>query len=328
MINIINAKFISSSQNLSQCPDFGLSEVAFLGRSNVGKSSLINALCNQHGLAKSSSTPGKTQLINFFSAEFIDDEKKERSQAVFVDLPGFGYAKVSKSVQQQWRKNLSEFLRGRIHIRAFLHLIDSRHDSLENDENLSEFMAEFIRPDQKILRIYTKADKLNQSGKAKIKAKDKNAILVSAAKKTGINELKEQIFAQLLGYDARVILAPNVPEWLFGDPGRIGQMLVKIIKTILNEKSKAKILINLDSKKLAYALNLNITLNISKLENDEIEAFKNIFEEVNINFKNEKFDAVFLYLLFEQMFVSLDIKRNANSVTIMASIPQLKVSNN
>lgn len=142
------------------------------------------------------------------------------------------------------------------------------------------------------------------------------------------SELKEQIFAQLLGYDARVILAPSVPEWLFGDPGRIGQMLVKIIKTILNEKSKAKILINLDSKKLAYALNLNITLNISKLENDEIEAFKNIFEEVNINFKNEKFDAVFLYLLFEQMFVSLDIKRNANSVTIMASIPQLKVSNN
>ena len=134
------------------------------------------------------------------------------------------------------------------------------------------------------------------------------------------SELKEQIFAQLLGYDARVILAPSVPEWLFGDPGRIGQMLVKIIKTILNEKSKAKI--------LAYALNLNITLNISKLENDEIEAFKNIFEEVNINFKNEKFDAVFLYLLFEQMFVSLDIKRNANSVTIMASIPQLKVSNN
>lgn len=197
MINIINAKFITSSQNLSQCPDFGLSEVAFLGRSNVGKSSLINALCNQHGLAKSSSTPGKTQLINFFSAEFIDDEKEERSQAVFVDLPGFGYAKVSKTIQQQWRKNLSEFLRCRIHIRAFLHLIDSRHDSLENDENLSEFMAEFIRPDQKILRIYTKADKLNQSGKAKIKAKDKNAILVSAAKKTGINELKEQIFNAL-----------------------------------------------------------------------------------------------------------------------------------
>ena len=86
------------------------------------------------------------------------------------------------------------------------------------------------------------------------------------------SELKEQIIASIKGYDARVILAPSVPEWLFGDPGRIGQMLVKIIKTILNEKSKAKILINLDSKKLAYALNLNITLNISKLENDEIEA--------------------------------------------------------
>ena len=196
-MNYNKAEFEKAFGISSQLPQSTSPEIAFSGRSNVGKSSLINALCNQHGLAKSSSTPGKTQLINFFSAEFIDDEKKERSQAVFVDLPGFGYAKVSKSVQQQWRKNLSEFLRGRIHIRAFLHLIDSRHDSLENDENLSEFMAEFIRPDQKILRIYTKADKLNQSGKAKIKAKDKNAILVSAAKKTGINELKEQIFNAL-----------------------------------------------------------------------------------------------------------------------------------
>lgn len=142
------------------------------------------------------------------------------------------------------------------------------------------------------------------------------------------SELKEQIFNSLKGYDARVILGPSVPEELFGDPGRIGQMLVKIIKSILNEKSKAKILINLDSKKFAYALNLNITLNISKLENDEIEAFKSIFEEVNINFKNEKFDAVFLHLLFEQMFVDLDIKRNANNITITTSIPQLKLSDN
>ena len=206
MIDIINAKFISSHPNFADCADFGLSEVAFLGRSNVGKSSLINALCNQNGLAKSSSTPGKTQLINFFEVEFLQSQKnsqnevlKSKARAIFVDLPGFGYAKVSKEMHKSWEKNLSEFLQKRDYIRAFLHLIDSRHGELQKDNDLSEFLSAFVRPDQKILRIYTKADKLNQSQKAKIKALDKNAILVSAAKKTNISELREQIYCALFG---------------------------------------------------------------------------------------------------------------------------------
>lgn len=110
--------------------------------------------------------------------------------------------------------------------------------------------------------------------------------------------------------------------------GRIGQMLVKMTKTILNEKSKAKVLIKLDCKKLAYASNLNITLNLLKLSDDEVVAFRSFFEEVNINFQNEKFDAVFLHLLFEQMFVGLDIKRDDKNVAISMNIPQLKVSDN
>lgn len=142
------------------------------------------------------------------------------------------------------------------------------------------------------------------------------------------SELKEQIFGSLAGYDARVILDESVPELLFGDPGRIGQMVVKIVKMILAQNSKAKILINLDSKKFAYATNLNITLKLSKLSNDEIAAFRHIFEEVNINFKNEKFDAVFLYLLFEQMFVDLGIERNHDNIVISMSIPQLEVRDN
>ena len=204
MIQIVTANFLSSHQNLADCADFGLSEVAFLGRSNVGKSSLINALCNQNGLAKSSSTPGKTQLINFFEVEFLRNQKisenetqKSKAKAMFVDLPGFGYAKVSKAMQASWQRNLGEFLQKRINIRLFLHLIDSRHEALKKDDELSEFLSAFVRPDQKILRIYTKVDKLNQSQKAKIKALDKNAILVSAAKKTNISELREQIFSAL-----------------------------------------------------------------------------------------------------------------------------------
>lgn len=199
MINITNSSFLGSFVKLADCADYGLSEVAFLGRSNVGKSSLINALCNHKGLAKSSSTPGKTQLINFFKVYFKEQESQSllSAEAIFVDLPGFGYAKVSKAIKDAWQKNLSAFLEGRVHIRAFLHLIDSRHSQLENDLVLGDFLAQFLRPDQKVLRIYTKADKLNQSQKSKIKAIDKNAILVSSAKNTGIKELREQIYLAL-----------------------------------------------------------------------------------------------------------------------------------
>ena len=111
------ASFFVSAQNLSQCPPPLLSEIAFLGRSNVGKSTFINLLCNQKNLAKSSQTPGKTQLINFFITHWKQKSTQETSQIYLVDLPGFGYAKVSKTQKKLWDKNLVEFLQKRDNIR-------------------------------------------------------------------------------------------------------------------------------------------------------------------------------------------------------------------
>ncbi|CAM2852341.1 ribosome biogenesis GTP-binding protein YihA/YsxC [Helicobacter burdigaliensis] len=192
---LLNSKFITSAQNISQCPPPLLSEIAFLGRSNVGKSTLINLLCNNKNLAKSSSTPGKTQLINFFLTEWSNED--EKLQLYFVDLPGFGYAKVSKSQKELWNKNLVEFLQKRDNIRLFIHLVDSRHPNLENDANLVSFVSGFLRGDQKILRIFTKIDKLNSSQKQKLKNAFPQALF--SGNKENIDSLRQRIVQETLG---------------------------------------------------------------------------------------------------------------------------------
>ena len=204
MIRVLNAKFISSSPSIKDAAEFALSEVVFLGRSNVGKSSFINALVNQKALAKSSSTPGKTQLINFFEVEFDerDDqsgEKTDKFKIMFVDLPGFGYAKVAKSKHEEWRRNLDEFLKFRSSIKLFVHLIDARHFDLDIDVNVNNYINEFLRPDQKILNFYTKADKLNQSSKSTVLKFDPNGTLVSTLNKVGIDKARELIVTRALG---------------------------------------------------------------------------------------------------------------------------------
>lgn len=198
MTNILSAKFIQSATNIKESPNFSTSEVAFLGRSNVGKSSFINALCNVKGLAKSSATPGKTQLINFFDVKFKDDDKGELN-IIFIDLPGFGYAKVSRKTHDIWQKNLDEFLKNRISIKLFIHLIDSRQYDLEIDRNLNDYLKTFLRGDQRILNFYTKSDKLNQSQKAQVLKFDKEARFVSTLKMSGINEARAQILNDVLG---------------------------------------------------------------------------------------------------------------------------------
>lgn len=243
---ITSAQFIISSTNFSQSPHFALSEVAFLGRSNVGKSSLINALTRQKNLAKSSATPGKTRLINFFEVSFKLNLKEQNSSEnalenlganskqnlnsqgkesqnlsinssqnakfqsenssqsdkftlIFVDLPGFGYAKVSHAQRAEWDKNLDEFLKKRQAIRLFVHLRDARHENLALDESINEYLQSLKSPSQSILQVFTKADKLNQSQKTRLCKTYPNALLVSSAKNTGLAQLENALLSHTLG---------------------------------------------------------------------------------------------------------------------------------
>ena len=193
MIDIINAKFVTSAPNISLAPEEERLEVAFLARSNVGKSSLLNSLVNHKGMAKVSSTPGKTQLINFFDLEFRDQETDVRQKARFVDLPGFGYAKVSKSIKHQWQKSLNQFIAEREQIKLFIHLIDCRHPDLEIDREVDDYLEEILEEDQVLLYVFTKMDKLNQKEIGALRNKFPGALMVSNTKKRGIDKLVQVI---------------------------------------------------------------------------------------------------------------------------------------
>ena len=153
MTSFMQAKFIQSAEKLSQCPNFNLPEFALLGRSNVGKSSFINGIANNKKLAKTSNTPGKTRLINFFN--FSD-------QFIIADLPGYGYAKVSKEVQNRWQKNLEEYLLKRESIKCLIQLIDSRHEIQKNDYQMREWVLSYNLP---IITILTKTDCISSHNK-------------------------------------------------------------------------------------------------------------------------------------------------------------------
>ncbi|WP_428737842.1 ribosome biogenesis GTP-binding protein YihA/YsxC [Sulfurimonas sp.] len=195
MIDIVDAKFVTSAPTVKEVPDSDeQNEVVFMARSNVGKSSLLNALTNHKGLAKVSATPGKTKLINYFDVTFMDRDTNEKIVAKFVDLPGFGYAKVAKSMKSDWEKNLTDYISKRKNIKVFIHLIDSRHPNLDIDVDVSNFLFSNVSEEQYIVQIFTKIDKLNQKEQNALRREFPNALMVSSSKKRGINKIVDLVY--------------------------------------------------------------------------------------------------------------------------------------
>lgn len=191
MIDYRQASFFTSAAKLSQCPeDFG-AEVAFAGRSNAGKSSSINTLCDQKALARTSKTPGRTQLINFFN---INDEQR------LVDLPGYGFAKVPVAVKEHWQKHLSHYLEKRLCLKGVVLLSDIRHPMKEFDVHMLTWAASAGMP---VHILLTKADKLKRGPAQSTLLQVRKAVAAfgdqvtvqtfSASKKTGLAELKEKL---------------------------------------------------------------------------------------------------------------------------------------
>jgi GTP-binding protein len=150
-MKITSAEFCKSAFEMRHWPVDGRPEIAFLGRSNVGKSSLLNSLLQRKGLARTSNTPGRTQSINFF---LINES------FYFVDLPGYGFAKVSKSMRSDWGKMAEEYLSQREQLALSIQLVDSRHKPSQLDLQLHEWL-EFNQKDY--LVVATKADKLSSN---------------------------------------------------------------------------------------------------------------------------------------------------------------------
>lgn len=149
-MNVANAEFVVSNTNVEQCPKTKLPEYAFIGRSNVGKSSLINMLCNKKKLAKTSSTPGKTQLINHFLIN---------KQWYLVDLPGYGYARTSKVQKKTFQKFITDYLIKRKELISTFLLIDLRHKPQPLDLKYMNWLGKNLIP---FSIIFTKADKLKE----------------------------------------------------------------------------------------------------------------------------------------------------------------------
>ena len=187
------ARFITSSARLSTCPPATLPEVAFLGRSNVGKSSLLNVLLGQKGLAKTSSTPGKTRLINFF---LVDDS------CYFVDLPGYGYAKVPEALKKSWTSMIEGYLSQRETLRVVAVLLDARHLPSVADLQMKEWLDYYRRP---AVFVATKIDKIPRSQKTRsvemirkqLKLTDKDLLIPFSAETA---EGSREIFRTLQSY--------------------------------------------------------------------------------------------------------------------------------
>lgn len=192
-MKIRSSEITMSAVHKSQYPTDGIPEIALAGRSNVGKSSLTNALLNRRNFARTSSTPGKTRTINFYliNKEFF-----------FVDLPGYGYAKVAKSEKEKWGQVMERYLQDREELCAIFLLVDIRHEPTQDDKMMYDWIKYY---GYDCVVIATKADKISRGQYLKHMSiirkklqleKDEKIIPVSSSKKTGIEELWNEIVEQ------------------------------------------------------------------------------------------------------------------------------------
>lgn len=200
-ITIVKSEYVTSAVSRATCPEELLPEIVFVGRSNVGKSSLINSLTNRKALARISGTPGKTQTINFFRVEL----KAEDTRRAFylVDLPGYGYAKTSKTNRRLWAKFIDEYLSSRRDIKFVCQLVDMRHPPMESD--LKSF-ASLVEKNLPVLVVATKSDKLGKTQRQKHLDAIKNSLGVneesilpySSVKNEGRSALLDVIIKSLI----------------------------------------------------------------------------------------------------------------------------------
>lgn len=190
---IQSASFVTSSPSLASCPSSEWPEIAFAGRSNVGKSSLINTLINRKGLVRTSSTPGRTQMLNFFAVN---------ASLHFVDLPGYGFARAPRAVREKWQPMIRGYLGGRPQLRAVVWLLDARREPSDEDLQFLDWLEEAERP---TIPVVTKVDKLSRNELARQLAAISRATGLerevftrfSSVTKEGCSELWERISAAI-----------------------------------------------------------------------------------------------------------------------------------
>ena len=202
MLRIVESKFIKSAVKPIGYPASPYADIAFVGKSNVGKSSLINTLLNRKAIAKISKIPGKTRLINFFEIRFKKEGNKD-GFVNFVDLPGYGYAKVSKTERTSWKKMIKNYFEQRMSLKGVIVLVDIRHKADPKDIIMLKMLRDKGIP---FAVVATKSDKVAKSKllaclkklSAGLEVNNKNIYSFSSLKKTGIEDILNWTDNQIL----------------------------------------------------------------------------------------------------------------------------------